>query len=212
MDDLRPFLLAGIAVCVAILAGLGLTLLLPAGAPPQAPTAASAPVPIGGPFTLVGGDGLTVTDADFRGRFMLVFFGFTHCPDVCPTALEEMGRTLETLGEDSKRVTPVFISVDPERDTPDMVQDYVAFFDTRIVGLTGSDAQIDAVAKAYKVYHEKVEIEGGYTVDHTALTYLMGPDGTFRQLFRPQETPEERAKAIKAAIAAEPETTPQEGS
>jgi len=137
---------------------------------------------IGGPFELVGKDGNTVTAKDFRGRYMLVFFGFTHCPDICPAELQVMSAALDDLGADAKKVVPVFITVDPERDTPDVVSAYVKNFGPNFVGLTGSPEQIAKVAKEYRVTYQKFQDEStgdNYSVDHSALVYLMGPDGEF---------------------------------
>ncbi|NWH07506.1 MAG: SCO family protein [Alphaproteobacteria bacterium] len=181
-------------------APLALTAATPSATPVTEP---QRKVPIGGPFKLLASGGRTVTDEDFRGRYMLVFFGFTFCPDICPTKLDEIARTLQALGEDAKQVAPLFISVDPERDTPETIGDYVASFDTRITGLTGTPDDIFNVAKAYKAYYQKVALDdqGTYTMDHSALTYLMGRDGTFRKLFRPDETPEQVAEIIRQVMA-----------
>lgn len=139
---------------------------------------------IGGPFTLVGEGGKTVTDRDFRGKHMLVFFGFTHCPDICPAELQVMAAGLDELGDKGKDVVPIFITLDPERDTPEVVADYVKNFGPEFVGLTGSREAVDEAAKAYRVAYSKFVPEGGnsaenYSIDHTALVYLMGPDGEF---------------------------------
>ncbi|MFQ5763534.1 MAG: SCO family protein [Rhodospirillales bacterium] len=143
---------------------------------------AQAPA-IGGPFSLVDQEGRPVTDAYFKGRFMLVYFGYTFCPDICPTQLTEMGNALDLLGPVADKVTPVFITVDPERDRPEHLKEYLTFFHPRMVGLTGTPEQIKAAAKAYKVYYKKSESEGedpdDYLMDHTSVTYLMGPDGAF---------------------------------
>jgi cytochrome oxidase Cu insertion factor (SCO1/SenC/PrrC family) len=160
---------------------------------------------LGGPFTLVNGAGETVTDADFRGRYMLVYFGYTFCPDVCPTTLQIMGQALDKLGEAGKDVVPVFISVDPARDTPEVVGDYVRHFHERMVGLTGSEAQVAAAAKAYKVYYAKAEetTAGGgddYLVDHSSIVFLMGPDGGYLAHFTHSDTAEEMAAGIRAHI------------
>jgi len=141
---------------------------------------------VGGPFTLTDHTGKRVTDQDFRGRFMLVFFGFTYCPDVCPTALQVMGAALQKLGSKAEQITPVLITVDPERDTPEQMAMYVKSFHPRLVGLTGSPDEIAAVAKAYRVYFKRVpdpKSSGGYTMDHSAIIYVMGPDGAFRTHF-----------------------------
>lgn len=155
---------------------------------------------IGGPFTLTNGDGKRVTDADFRGKDMLVFFGFTHCPDVCPTTLQAIAGVLDKLGPKAAKVAPLFISVDPERDGPQQIKDYTSSFHSAIMGLTGSPNEVAAAEKAYRVYARKVKDDGapdGYTMDHTAIIYLMGPDGRFVTHFT-ASTP---VDAIAAAIA-----------
>jgi cytochrome oxidase Cu insertion factor (SCO1/SenC/PrrC family) len=141
---------------------------------------------VGGPFTLTDHTGKRVTDQDFRGRFMMVFFGFTFCPDVCPTALQVMAAALDKIGSKAEQITPVLITVDPERDTPEQMAMYVKSFHPRLVGLTGSPEEIAAVAKAYRAYFKRVpdpKSSGGYTMDHSAIIYVMGPDGAFRTHF-----------------------------
>jgi protein SCO1/2 len=163
--------LAGLVLCfgaVLILAGRG-----------SAPVAQQSAT-IGGPFSLTDQNGRAVTDQDLKGRPFLVFFGFTHCPDVCPTTLFEVSEILRALGPDADRVRALFITTDPERDTPDVMRDYLSSFDSHLSGLTGDAAAIAAVAKAYRVYFKKVPLEqGGYTMDHTASVYLMDKDGRF---------------------------------
>jgi protein SCO1/2 len=135
---------------------------------------------IGGPFRLIDQDGRTVTDEDLKGRPFLVFFGFTHCPDICPTTLFEVSEVLRALGPDADRVRALFITVDPERDTPKAIKDYLSSFDPHLTGLTGDPDAVAAVAKAYRVYFKKVPLaDGGYTMDHTAITYLMDKNGRF---------------------------------
>jgi protein SCO1 len=135
---------------------------------------------IGGPFKLVDQNGQIVTDQDLKGRPFLVFFGFTHCPDVCPTTLFEVSEILRALGPDADRTRALFITVDPERDTPAVMKDYLSSFDPHLSGLTGNAAEIAAVAKTYRVYFKKVPLEqGGYTMDHTAIVYLMDKDARF---------------------------------
>ena len=135
---------------------------------------------IGGPFKLVDQNGQIVTDEDLKGRPFLVFFGFTLCPDVCPTTLFEVSEILRALGPDADRTRALFITVDPERDTPAVMKDYLSSFDPHLSGLTGNAAEIAAVAKAYRVYFKKVPLEqGGYTMDHTAIVYLMDKDARF---------------------------------
>ncbi len=141
-----------------------------------------AGITVGGPFTLINGDGKPVTDRDFRGKYMLVYFGYTLCPDVCPTTLSAVGDALDKMGAKANEIRPLFITVDPQRDTPALVKQFAAAFGPRIIGLTGSPAQIAAVAKAYRVYYAKHRTGPGpddYTMDHSSVLYLMGPDGRF---------------------------------
>jgi len=135
---------------------------------------------IGGPFKLTDQNGKAVTDQDLKGHPFLVFFGFTHCPDVCPTTLFEVSEIMRALGPDAERTRAVFITVDPERDTPTIMKDYLSSFDPHLTGLTGDPAAVAAVGKAYRVYFKKVPLDqGGYTMDHTAIVYLMDKDGRF---------------------------------
>jgi protein SCO1/2 len=137
---------------------------------------------VGGPFSLIGADGKTVTDQDFRGRYMLVFFGFTHCPDICPAELQVIAEALDKLGDKAAKVVPIFITVDPERDDPKTMGEYVKSFGPNFVGLTGSPDAIAAAAKAYRVAYTKAENTASpenYNVDHSALVYLMDPDGQY---------------------------------
>jgi protein SCO1/2 len=146
----------------------------------------TSPVPIGGAFTLVDENGQTVTDQTYRGKWLLVFFGFTHCPDVCPTALNDIALTLDQLGPLAGSVQPLFVTVDPERDTPDIVKDYTDAFHPNIIGLTGTPAQIAETAKVYRVYYKKVAQGDTYTMDHSGITYVMATDGKFAAHFSPR--------------------------
>jgi protein SCO1/2 len=153
---------------------------------------------IGGPFTLIDQDGKTVTDADFKGKPKLVFFGYTHCPDVCPTTLFELSEVLRALGGDADKTQALFISIDPERDTPQVLKDYLSSFDPHLRGLTGSVDQITAVEKTYRVYAKKVPgTNGEYTMDHTALIYLMDKNGNFVAPFNLKRTPQLAAADLK---------------
>jgi protein SCO1 len=153
---------------------------------------------IGGPFRLVDQNGTTVTDADLKGKPYLVFFGFTHCPDVCPTTLMEMSEVLDKLGPDANRVVALFITVDPERDTPAELKDYLSSFNPRVKGLTGDPAAVGQVAKSYRVYMKKVPLENGdYTMDHTALVYLMDRNGKFVAPFNLKRPPEDAAADLR---------------
>ena len=135
---------------------------------------------VGGPFSLTTAGGQAVTDQTYRGKWMAVYFGYTMCPDACPTALGNMSVALEKLGNDAEKIQPLFITVDPERDTRQVMAAYLQSFDRRIVGLVGTPAQTSAVAKAYRVYFERPKEHGDkYLVDHSAYFYLMGPDGKF---------------------------------
>ena len=157
---------------------------------------------VGGPFTLTAHTGERISDEAFRGKFMLVAFGFTHCPDVCPAELQVMTAALESMGPEAERVQPLFITIDPERDTPAHLADYMAHFHPRLIGLTGSAEEIAEVADAYHVWYEKVQ-EGDstdYVMDHTSITYLMGPDGEFVQHFSFGTSAETLAEALSTAV------------
>lgn len=159
---------------------------------------------IGGPISLVDQDGKPVTEADFRGRYMLVYFGFTYCPDVCPTSLNRNMQALDLLDPaKAEQVQPILISIDPERDTPAHLKEYVGYFSPRMVGLTGSAEQVAAAAKAYGVYYAKVDNPDDpehYLMDHTSITYLMGPDGAFIQHFRHDLPPDEMAAQLRTIL------------
>jgi len=161
-------------------------------------------VSMGGPFTLVDTAGETVTDATFRGRWMLVYFGFSYCPDVCPTDLQTISTALDRLGPLAERIVPIFVTIDPERDTPAALAEYVKLFDERLVGLTGSKEQIAAAARAYRVYYARAKSNdtSDYLMDHSSFIYLIGPDGGFRALYRHGITPEELAGSLKSRVAA----------
>ena len=157
-------------------------------------------------FSLVAHTGNPVTEADFGGTWQLVFFGFTSCPDVCPTTLIEVSAILEKLGDEADRVQPLFITVDPERDRPEVMAEYVANFDPRILGLTGSLEQIKQAAQAFRAYYAKVEQGGqpnGYTMDHSAFLYLMEPDGAYAAHFSPRDKPATVADAIRGYLTGE---------
>jgi protein SCO1/2 len=153
---------------------------------------------VGGPFRLEDQNGKAVTDQDMKGRPFLVFFGFTHCPDVCPTTLFDMSQVLAKLGPDADRAGALFITVDPERDTPAAMKDYLSNFDPHLRGLTGDQASIDAAIKEYRVYAKKVPLQGGdYTMDHTAIVYLMDKDGKFVAPFDLKRKPEAAAADLR---------------
>lgn len=152
---------------------------------------------VGGEFTLGDAQGKSVRLADFRGKLVLLYFGFTTCPDVCPTDLLAIARAIESLGKDGDGIQPVFITLDPERDTREVIGAYVASFHPRFVALTGTPSQVGDVARAYKVFYEKVAVPGAatYTIDHAAFTYLLDAQGKYIGLF-PPGTPSARMAAI----------------
>ncbi len=181
--------IAGLVLCVGVIA-------LIEGR--SAGTGTVQAAAIGGPFNLIDQDGQPFSDHDLKGKTFLVFFGFTHCPDVCPTTLFEISEIMRTLGSEADRTAALFISVDPERDTPQAMKDYLSSFDTHLRGLTGDAAALAAVAKAYRVYYKKVPLEGGdYTMDHTAIVYLMDKDGRFVSPFNMRRTADVAAAELR---------------
>ena len=159
-------------------------------------------VRIGGPFTLTTQTGASLSDMDLQGRPFAVFFGFTRCPEVCPTTLWEMSEALKALGPDADRMKMLFISVDPERDTPEFLDRYLQSFDRRIIGLTGTPAEIAAVGKAYRAFWEKVPTENGdYTMNHTASIFLMDPHGEFVGTIAYEEQAPVRLEKLRRLIA-----------
>ena len=161
---------------------------------PIGPAAAA----VGGPFHLEDQNGKSISDTDMKGHPFLVFFGFTHCPDICPTTLFEMSQVMRALGPDADRAGALFITVDPARDTPTVMKNYLSNFDPHLRGLTGDQASIDAAIKAYRVYAKKVPLDNGdYTMDHTALVYLMDKDGHFVAPFNVNRTPEAEAADLR---------------
>lgn len=195
---LKRSLLVPLAVFVAGLGVLVLTaglLLFPSG-----PQQSASRVPIGGPFRLTSHEGRPFTDQDLKGKPFAVFFGFTHCPEVCPTTLYDLTQDLEALGSDADRLTVAFITVDPARDTPELMKTYLSSFDPRIVGLTGTEDEIAAVAKAYKVYYRKVPTDSDYTMDHTASLFLMDSKGDFYGTSSFQESEDIRRSKLKQLI------------
>ena len=161
----------------------------------------SKPPSIGGRFTLISQDGRPVTDADFRGKNTLVFFGFTNCPDVCPLTLNNISRAMVLLGADANKIQPLFISVDPLRDTPNVLRKYLKHFDHRIIGLTGTPKQVVAVQRAYRIFAQRRNAVGAgsddYLMDHTSISYMMGPSGEFKTFFSNGSTPEEFVTKIR---------------
>lgn len=161
-----------------------------------APAESSGDALIGGHFELVNGQDFTMTEKNFSGKYMLIYFGYTHCPDLCPTALGAMQNAVAELGIKPDKLVPIFITIDPDRDTPKVMGDYVAHFGPNMVGLTGTPAQIKQAADAYKVYYAKVPDEkspSNYSMDHSGFIYLMGPDGKYMTHF-PYNIPETQLK------------------
>ena len=181
MKQSRKTILAIVGLCIVLVVAVGARLILWAGSEHQQPLAS-----IGGAFELVDGDGKKFTEQDLKGKWSLVFFGYTFCPDVCPTSLSIVAQVMDKLPpETAQQLVPVFISIDPERDTPEVVKAYVAAFHDRMVGLTGTPEQVNQAAKAFKVYAAKAKGSEGkdYLMDHTSMLYLMTPDFTFARHF-----------------------------
>ncbi|MGE3147753.1 MAG: SCO family protein [Pseudorhodoplanes sp.] len=196
---MNPRLIRVLLIVAAFLAGLLLfaTVSLIVSGPRAVPLPTSISS-VGGPFRLTDHDGQTITDADLKGKPFLVFFGFTHCPDICPTTLFDVSEVLRALGPDAKKVNALFVTVDPERDTPAVMKDYLSSFDPQLRGVTGSPDAIAAMERDYRVYAKKVPLEGeGYTMDHTALVYLMDKEGRFVAPFNLKRKPEDSAADLR---------------
>jgi protein SCO1/2 len=192
-----------VSLCILALARVVVaTTLIVVGALPA--HTANAPVTVGGPFTLVAPDGTTVTDRTYANKWLLVYFGFTFCPNTCPTALLEIAAALEKLGPDAAKLQPLFITVDPQRDTPEVMGNYMQSFDTRIIGLTGTTQQIAAVAKEYGAYYAPQRTGPGaddYVIDHSTYLYLMDPQGKFVRGFDADASGERIADAVRKQMA-----------
>jgi protein SCO1 len=188
----------GLAAIVAVFALFiigGAGALWGLGAPRDEASAAA----VGGPFQLVAGDGRVVTDRDFRGKYLLVYFGYTICPDVCPTTLQSLATALDALGPKADRVQPLLITVDPARDTPAVLAQYTAAFSPRLIGLSGTPEAIAAVEREYRVYaaiHRTGAGADDYSVDHSSVLFLMGPDGQFIARLRADASGPELAAAL----------------
>jgi len=193
MDRSSRFALILSAFLITLVVVLGGIFLIAAREPGTATASA-----IGGPFTLVDQDGKTITDRDLKGWPYLVFFGYTHCPDVCPTTLFEISEVLRALGSDANQTRALFVTVDPERDTPPVLKDYLSSFDPHLRGMTGDAAQIAAIEKSYRVYAKKAPgTNGDYSMDHTALVYLMDKQGRFVAPFNMRRSPQDAAKDLR---------------
>ena len=197
-----PLLIAG-----GLLLGGCLGLLLVPGALnrilPQGGVRSIGEATVGGPFTLTDHKGRRVTEQEWRGKYMLIYFGYTFCPDVCPTSLNTLSDALDRLGPLANRIQPLFITVDPKRDDQEAVARYAAAVGTRITGLTGTQEQIDAAAKAYRVYYREHRTGTGpndYSMDHSSILYLMGPDGSFIAPIRAEQPPEDIANTLRKLV------------
>jgi protein SCO1 len=198
----RRFVLAACLLGGLVIMGAGALLALAHRDTPRGAAGTLLASAIGGPFRLVDQNGKTVTEADLKGKWSLVYFGYTHCPDACPTALNDIAIALDQLGPKREAVRSVFITVDPERDTPEVLKDYVTSFDAQILALSGSPEEIARAAKAYRVYYAKHPEPGGdYSMDHSSVIYVMDPEGRFTASFTHQSTPEEIAERLKKLLA-----------
>ena len=198
----RRFVLAAVLLGGLVIMGVGALLTLAYRDTPRGAAGTLLASAIGGPFRLVDQNGKTVTDADLKGKWSLVYFGYTHCPDACPTALNDIAIALDQLGPKREAVRAVFITVDPERDTPEVLKDYVTSFDAPILALSGSPEEIARAAKVYRVYYAKHPEPGGdYSMDHSSVIYVMDPEGRFTASFTHQSTPEEIAERLKKLLA-----------
>lgn len=192
------FFVLGGALAAALLA---IVIALPAFLGTHRATSPAILSGIGGPFKLVDQNGRTVTDADFRGKWLLIYFGYTHCPDACPTALNAIAEALDRLGPDRKKIQPLFVTLDPERDTPAVLKDYTAAFQSNILGLTGSAEQIAAAAREYRIAFEKHPTgDGDYGIDHSSLIFLVDPAGKANAFFSDQTAPDRLARRLGEAV------------
>ncbi|HWA46215.1 MAG TPA: SCO family protein [Hypericibacter adhaerens] len=196
----RGFLYAGLVIAAAVFVASTAVLLLEWRARETGTPGMTTAADIGGPFSLTDQDGKKVTDADYAGQWKLVFFGFTYCPDICPTTLSRISLTLKALGPLGDKLHPLFITIDPERDTPEILKSYIDAFDKRITGLTGTPDEIAAVAKEYRAFYEKVPQGDTYTMNHSTVIYVMRPDGRYETLLRYDDTPDEMAAKLKPLL------------
>ena len=193
---MKRSLIVGACTAVVVLVAAAIMLAYPSLVGSRTQTGS---VQIGGPFQLTDGDGHSVTDANLRGKWTLIYFGYTHCPDACPTALQDIANALDQLSPDQRKaVQAVFITVDPARDTPAVMKDYVAGFDAGIVALTGSQAAITQAEKGYRVYAAKHPTsDGDYEMDHSSVIYVMDPQGRFVANFTHESSPDQIASRLK---------------
>lgn len=199
-----------IPILLAAVAGLILAGVFAYFAPKQAPQDANTLMAVtedafGGPFTMTDHNGKTVTEKDFAGQYRLIFFGFTYCPAICPTELAKITKVMQLLGDKAKDVHPIYVTVDPERDTPAKMKNYVEMFHPSITGLTGTAEQTKAITKAYKIYYAKVDDPklSEYTMDHSSFTYFLGPDDRLLHIFKLPDTAEQMADIVSRWISEE---------
>jgi len=199
---MTPKLILRLLAAAILVAGLTVLAVQIGGRRPPPEATSSPQAGPGGPFTLVDTTGRPFTEAGLKGRWSIVFFGFTFCPDVCPTTLDTLGRTLDLLGPDGKKVQIIFVSVDPERDTPAQMAAYLnnPAFPPGVVGLTGTPEQVAAVARAYKVYYEKQGEGDAYLINHSSISYLMDPSGQFARVLPYGMAPEALAGQVRDAM------------
>ncbi len=188
----RPFAILAVAAFALAVAGVAAWIVVGRNS-----SADNATVQIGGPFALVNQDGETVTDKTYDGRYRLIYFGYTFCPDACPTELQIMAQALDELGPAGEKVQPIFVTIDPDRDTPKQLKDYVPAFDKRLVGLTGTPAQIAQIAREYKVYYARADQSAAYAMNHSSFVYLMNPDGRFLTVFSADTDADAMASKIR---------------
>jgi protein SCO1/2 len=190
-------------VGAALIAALALLRPPSAGEAPKSKMVAT-PSPIGGSFEMINQEGDVVTQADFADDYKMMFFGFTNCPGICPGELQKMAAVLEALGPQAPKIQPLFISIDPDRDTPDVLKEYVELFHPRIVGLTGSREQVEDIKKNFKIYASKVEMEhmgkDNYMMDHSTFTYFFSPEGELLLVFDMQDTADQIASEIRTVL------------
>ena len=195
------FLLVAAILAGLVIIGTGTFLVLALRDTPRGATGTALASAIGGPFQLVDQNGKTVTDTDLKGKWSLIYFGYTHCPDACPTALNDISIALSELGPKRDAVRPVFITVDPERDTPETLKAYVTSFDAPILALTGTADQVATAAKGYRVYYAKhPEAGDDYSMDHSSVIYVMDPEGRFTASFTHESAPEQISERLKKLI------------
>jgi protein SCO1 len=197
----RP-LLAALLAAALVFAGTGAFLAIELQEGPRGVARSWLGAAIGGPFDLVDQNGKRVTDGDLRGTWLLLYFGYTHCPDACPTALNNIALAVRELGATQRAaLRPVFITIDPARDTPQVMKDYVASFDAPILALTGTAAAVAQAAKSYRVYYaRRAEPGGDYSLDHTSLIYVIDPKGRFAASLDGEATPAQIAERLKRLL------------